>query len=375
VSKNGNGEGTITLRADGRYMARLRIGDGARRTFYGKTRKEVRSKLDAARRDYESGRLSVDPGKKVGDYLDEWLNQSAGRRVRATTLDSYRLNVERARPYIGALRLDKLRHTHIQDAYDGLRRAGLSERSVQQAHGVLRMALRQAVKWGYMAYCPTDLVSAPRPAHKEMRPLTADEARTLLDTSKGDALYPLWAVLVSTGVRVGEATALGWDDVDLEARTIRVRRTLHRQVGKGLVFGEPKTTRSRRTVELPAVVVSALRAHRIRQVENRLLAGSEWCDQGLVFTTPTGGLVDPAAPNRQLHRALAAAGLPRVRVHDLRHTAATLMLERGVSIKAVQNALGHSTATLTINTYAHLTTDMQREAVRAMDALFSASGA
>ncbi len=101
MSKNGNGEGTITLRADGRYMARLRIGDGARRTFYGKTRKEVRAKLDAARRDYDSGRLSVDPSKKVGDYLDEWLNQSAGRRVRATTLNSYRLNVERARPYIG----------------------------------------------------------------------------------------------------------------------------------------------------------------------------------------------------------------------------------------------------------------------------------
>ncbi len=371
MSKNGDGEGSIRQRPDGRFEARLRVGDGKRRGYYGKSRKEVRVKLEAVRRDHEAGRLSKDPKKEVGPYLDEWLTQSAARRVKPTTLDSYRLNVTRLQKHLGAVRMDKLRHTHIQAAYDALRDDGLAERTVQQVHGVLRMALRQAVKWGYIPYCPTDLVETPRPPHKEMRPLTADEARALLEASKAERLYALWAVLIATGLRMGEATALAWDDVDLQKRTVRVRRTLHRQVGKGMLFGEPKTTRSRRTVKLPAVAVAALRTHRMGQVEERLLAGSEWRDQGLIFATVTGGPLDGGYLNQALHRSLAAAGLPRVRIHDLRHTAATLMLERGASIKAVQNALGHSTAMQTMNTYAHLTTDMQDEAVLAMDALFS----
>lgn len=265
-----------------------------------------------------------------------------------------------------------MRHTHIQDAYDALRAQPLSERSVQQAHGVLSMALRQTVKWGYIAYCPTELVESPRPPHphKEMQPLTANDARTLF-VARGHRLHALWVVLVTIGVRLGQATALTWGDIDFGKKTLQVRRTVHSQVGKGLVFNEPKTTRSRRTLDLSAVAVAALQQHRKRQLEERLAVGSQWQALDFVFCTAIGKPLNPGYLKQAMDRLLKTAGLPSVRVHDLRHTAATLMLERNVSIKAVQNALGHSTATLTMNRYAHLTTDMQREAVRAMDAVFS----
>ena len=202
-----------------------------------------------------------------------------------------------------------------------------------------------------------------------MRTLTSEQVETLFEASTDDRFRPLWVTLVTTGLRLGEATGLQWSDIDLDGARLTVRRALQRQRGAGLVLVEPKTSRSRRTLHLSAVTVAALREQRHRQTLERL-AADVWNDRGLVFSTTTGNPIDPPFVSLRLGRALRKAGLPRVRVHDLRHTFATLMLARGVHPKVVQEMLGHSTITLTLDTYSHTTPALHLEASRQMDTLF-----
>jgi integrase len=204
-----NGEGEIRERKDGTFEARLRIGNGERRSFYGKTKKEVRDKLNAARRDYEAGRLAKDPARKVGGFLDEWLTIRR-RSIAPSTYDNYALNITRLRPHLGQHHLTALRHTHIEQCYEALR-ADMSETSVHQAHRVLRITLRHAVKCRYIPHNPLDLVATPKPPHKEMRTLDAEQVEALLSATRDHRLHPMWVLLVTTGLRSGEATALTWD--------------------------------------------------------------------------------------------------------------------------------------------------------------------
>jgi integrase len=207
TTRRGNGEGTFTQRKDGTWMARIRLGDGTRKCVYGKTRKEAQAKLAEVRRAAEEGRLVVGMAKRTGEYLDEWLESRVRLTVQPTTYDTYRCDVERLRPYIGNIRLDALRHEHIQHAYSELLQS-LSETSVHRVHRGLKTALRHALKPGLIGYNPIERVTAPRRPRKEMRPLTPDEVETFLESSRTDRLHALWVLLVTTGLRVGEATGL-----------------------------------------------------------------------------------------------------------------------------------------------------------------------
>ena len=189
----------------------------------------------------------------------------------------------------------------------------------------------------------------------------------LLDAAVGDRLEALYVTALATGLRQGELLGLRWEDVDLEVRkTLRVSYSLARVKGK-LELVEPKTARSHRTVVLPGVAVAALRAHRTRQRMERLVAGSRWQDAGHVFTTSIGTPLDAATVTRSFGRALAHAGLPHSRFHDLRHAAATFLLGQGFTLEDVKNMLGHSSIVLTSNTYGHLLEQRQREVARGMD--------
>jgi integrase len=206
-----------------------------------------------------------------------------------------------------------------------------------------------------------------------MRTLTASQVITLFETARDDPLYALWVVLATTGLRLGEALGLRWDDIDLDAGTLRVQRALQRQSGKGLVFVDPKTATSRRTVDLTAIAIQALRGHRTRWIERRLLLGEKWRGTDVVFVSDVGSPLDPTGMAERLARQLVRANLPRIRVHDLRHTAATLALQQGVHPKVVQEMLGHSSITLTLGTYSHVLPPMRREAAERLNALFSAA--
>lgn len=290
--------------------------------------------------------------------------------VRPTTYASYARNVRLIASYIGSQRLDALRHTHIQHAYVELGETKLSGYTFHQAHRVLRAALRQAVKEGRIAHNPLDLVTPPRPPTKEMQPLSPDQAETLIEQTADDRLHALWVLFLTTGMRHGEALGLGWEDVNLDAGTLLIRRQLHHLPGEGKVLTEPKTQRSRRTVHLAAGTITALRLHLTQQKLERIAEGPKWTENGLVFRTQTGGMLEHSTVLHTLHHALEACGLPRIRVHDLRHTAATYLLSIGTHPHVVQDLLGHSSYTLTMNTYSHVVPGLHKDVANQMDRLF-----
>ena len=191
--------------------------------------------------------------------------------------------------------------------------------------------------------------------------------------ARTDRLYALWALLVTTGLRIGEATGLHWHDIDLEGRALHVRDTVKRVQGKGLVVGDTKTLHSRRRIELARSTVNALSAHQKQQEWERRIAGEAWTDQDLVFCTLTGGPFDAGSISHAKDRALEHANLPHVRTHDLRHTAATYLLSQGVHPKVVHELLGHSSITLPMNTFSHVLPTLHKKVADHMDRLYRAS--
>ncbi len=368
MPKRGNGEGSIYRRKrDGRWVASVSIA-GKRKVRYGDSRREVREWLTAALRSQQQGLLMAGPAQTVEHYLNRWLEESVRTSVRPRTYESYDLNVRRLLPYLGKLRLSALGPAAIQASYAALLRRGLSRRSVGQVHAVLHTALRQALLWGLVARNSTEAVLVPRADRREMRTLTDDHLRLLFDATEGSRLYALWVLLATTGLRLGEALGLTWPDIDFERGSLTVRRALQRLPKRlgGVVLVEPKTDRSRRTVYLAPGTVAALAEHRRRQVEEPLAASERF-----VFTGTTGRPLDASGVSGQFHEALARAGLPNVRVHDLRHTAATHLLTRGVHPKVVQELLGHSTISLTLDTYSHVAPALHAQVADHMEVLFS----
>jgi integrase len=205
-----------------------------------------------------------------------------------------------------------------------------------------------------------------------MKVWTPEEAEAFLASTREHPAHALYVLALTTGMRQGELLGLKWADVDLGAGVLAVRRTLQRQRGRGLVFEEPKTAKSRRSIRLSQRAIAALRAHHDRQAFDRRAAGGEWQDQDLVFCDATGGPLDPSYQTATFKRATAVAGLSTIRFHDMRHTAATILLSRGVYVKLVSELLGHATIVLTLDTYSHLIPAMHGDAAAAMDAVFSA---
>ncbi len=238
-------------------------------------------------------------------------------------------------------------------------------------HAVLRRALKQALKWELVARNAAQLVDAPRVAQREIESFTPEQAKTFLDAIRGDRLEALYSVALAVGLRKGEILGLKWSDVDLDKRTLTVRASLQR-INGALILVEPKSRQSRRTVALPRTVTDALRPHRARQFQERLLACSLWQDHGLVFPTTIGTPMDTRNLTRHFKRALQGAGLPLRRFHDLRHSCASLLLAQGVHPRVVMEILGHSQISLTMNTYSHVIDELQHEAAAQIDAVLGA---
>jgi integrase len=203
---------------------------------------------------------------------------------------------------------------------------------------------------------------------KEIQPFTPAQARQFLEAVRGDKFEALYTVALALGLRRGEALGLRWEDIDWEKGTLTIRASLQRAEGK-LQMLEVKTDRSRRVVKLPKLALQALKSHRTRQLEDRLLAGARWTEHGLVFPTGIGTPYDPRRLNEDFERALKRGGLPRIRFHDLRHSAATLLLAQGVPVKMISELLGHSTTRMTLDVYAHVLETMKQEAADSMDAV------
>jgi integrase len=297
--RRGNGEGTITRRKDGRWEARYyvpTVNGTNRKTLYGKTQAEVRDKLTKALSDRIDGIVYDDENMTVGEYLDVWLKGSVYGSVRQSTYDrETNLVNNHIKPVLGGLKLKKLNSVHIQSFYRDRLDKGLSASTVHKMHDILRRGLAQATKWHLVQRNVADTVKPPRPAPKEIRALSAAETRRLLEAAGVDRLEALYVLAVHTGMRQGELLALRWQDVDMESAVVSVRRTLTRSGGR-VAFGEPKTKKSRRSIRLTPQAVEALRSHLERQLRDMEILGDRYQDQGLIFTTDTGGANQPVEP-------------------------------------------------------------------------------
>jgi integrase len=375
MGKRGNGEGSLSRRKDGLYMARYTVetATGAKRkALYAKTRKQAAEKLTAAMADASKG-ITADGGPKtVGAFLTRWLENSVRGSVRKSTYDR---NESLCRvhliPALGRKKLKTLGAADVAGFYRSRLDSGGSAASVRKMHETLHKALKQAVRWGYMTKNPAADVDAPTVHTEEVHPLTRDQARRFLKVARGDRLEALYVVALHTGLRQGELLVLRWEDVNIEEKTIIVWRTITKDGGK-LLIGPIKTAKGRRTVKLTRDATEALREHLTRQLAEIDGLGGLFEDNGFVFCTAKGTLTNPAnLRKRSFAPLLVRAGLPHMTFHQLRHTAATILLLKNVNPKIVSEMLGHASIAITLDTYSHVLPNMQVGAVVAMEEAFS----
>jgi len=366
--RRARGEGAVYKAKDGRWRACLVIshpdtGATTRRFVSGRTRADAVRALEKLRKAVGDGFAD---GRTVGEYLTVWVEKVKPGLRTSSHREHSRHVLTYLRP-LHAIELAKLTPAHVERALAGLLEGGLSANTVRGTRTSLRRALHDAQRDGLVARNAAALARPPRVERREMVALSADEVRRLLADTADDDMGPLWALAVGSGLRRGELLALRWSDIDADAGTLVVRRTLALAEGGGFEMTAPKTPRSRRTVNLPAFARDALRHQKARQAALRLAAGKAWQDRdGLVFTDEVGRPVDPNTVSSRFHRVALRLGLP-VGLHGLRHTAATLMLQAGVPLKVVSDALGHSTISITADVYSHVTPDLRREAASALD--------
>lgn len=355
-------------RSDGRWCASL-LNGAARKYVYGRTRHEVLEKLRAAQLSVGNTPLIQHRPPTVEVFLRSWLETYARPRIRPLTYSGYRVNVEKHLiPTLGRIRLDQLTPQHVQALINSQLAAGLSAKTVAYVHQVLRTALSLAVRWEMVSRNVAKLVDRPRIEPQPIQPLTPDEARRFLAAIHGHRLEALFSVALAMGLRQGEALGLRWEDVDFAAGTIHIRNQLQRVDGR-LRLVPPKTTKSRRTLVMPPLIVDALRKHELRQVAEKIWAGSNWDGSDLVFANRNGGPTQAKHVIEQFHHLLNNAGMRRIRFHDLRHSCATLLLVQGVSPRVVMEVLGHSEIALTMNAYSHVVPELQRDAADRMQAI------
>lgn len=343
------------------YQGSLQLAPGDRRYVSGHTRQEAEKKLVELRVLYQQGRLPAKSKLKVRDYLKQWLRDHVEGKKAPRTCENYALNVERLDPHIGDLPLEALKPAHITAAYRALQERDLAPRSIQQAHRVLRAAMRQAVRSEVLYRDPTFGVTPPRAPHREERVLTCDEMQRLFRATKGTRWFPLWVLLATTGMRLGEALGLQWRDLDLDRGTVMIRRDVERLKGRGVVYGDVKTPASRRQLWLVPGAVTALREVRSAMEETCRLTGAP-CDDTLpVLANPDGKLIDLGSVNKAFRTALKSAGLAAARPHDLRHTVSSYIQSQGRSEREAQEVLGHESELTTKRIYTHVMPDRRRD--------------
>lgn len=326
----------------------------------------------------------VEPSKDtVARFLKkEWL-PAAASTIRPATLQSYESIVDRHLvPQIGAFELQSLMPAHLNRMYGNLVAtetdggAGLSVKTVRNVHAVIRKALADALRWGRVNRNVADLADPPRSrqaGRPEMRSWSAGQLAAFLRAIERDRLHAAWLLAATTGMRRGEVLGLRWQDVDLEARRLAIRQTLV-SVAYKLRFSTPKTARGRRSIALDRTTVTVLREHRQRQLEERMLAGPVWQELDLVFCREDGRPVHPDGFSKTFGRLARDADLPRIRLHDLRHTHATLALQAGLHPKVVSERLGHATVSFTLDVYSHTIPAMQEELADRVAALVFSYG-
>ncbi len=374
MGRAGWGESSISQGRDGHWHGYVSMGlkaDGKRdrRHVSATTRaaavRQVRA-LEAAR-DAGTALLSG-RSMTVADWLNHWLTTIAAPRLAPRTLESYGSHIRNHLvPQLGHHRLDRLQPEHLERCYAEMLAQGLSAASVLRNHRVLSRALKVATQRGRITRNVAQLVDPPTVRRPEVVPLTGAEARRIIAVAEGIPNGARWSVALALGLRQGEALGLRWEDLDLVGGTLRVRRALQRQKGRGLVLVEPKSRAGTRTLVLPASLLARLQAHRRWQATQRLAAGPAWQELDFVFAQADGRPIGAPTDWKAWKTLLAQAGVRPARLHDARHTAATLLLQQGVTPRVAMQLLGHSQISMTMH-YSHVVPELATEAAVRMDA-------
>jgi integrase len=346
------------------------------------TQKEAQAALNKVLVALEEKTFIAPSKVSLREYLkSEWL-PAIEATIRPSTYRSYVQHVEcHISPHLGSVQLQKLSGSQISALYAKLAlsgkrdgKSGLSPLSIRHVHATLHRALKDAVRWEQITRNPIEAADPPRisgDGTRELRTWNAEQLRVFLDAAKDERLSPLWHLLAMTGLRRGEALGLRWEDVDLEAGRVSVRRALIPN-GAVVVVSEPKTARGRRSVALDPETVEVLKRQAGQQLADQVENGDEWRDTGLVFTKANGEAWHPEVVSRFFRQAVKRSKLPVIRLHDLRHTHATLALRAGIHPKVVSERLGHATIAITLDTYSHAIPAMQEEAaVRIAELVYS----
>jgi integrase len=367
--------GQIIKRGDS-WTVRIFIGNDAKgkRKYHNKTirgtKKDAQKYLTAKLREKDLGVFIEPASMLLNEYLDKWLNEIAKQKLRNSTFSSYESVLRNyVRAVIGLKQLSDIQAYEVQRLYNDMKQRGLSARTIRYTHNVLSSALKQSLRWKMLIQNPCELCELPRLEKTEMKYLSSEETVKFLNTAKESKRYIIFLVALETGMRPEEYLALKWKDIDFTNQMLSVKRAIvWRRKGGGYDFTEPKTNKSRRSIPISKSVIIELKNHRRKQLEEKMKLGSEYQNLDLVFASEIGTpLYSKNIIDRHFKPLLKKAELPNLRLYDLRHTTATLLLSAGENPKVVSERLGHASIVLTLDTYSHVLPTMQAEATSKLE--------
>jgi integrase len=342
-------------------VAQVTLPNSKRKVKYSKQQKVIKDWLLGQRKAIEDGNWVESDKVTLAAFLDRYMADIASHTLRPKTIQSYEYLIRlHIKPEIGNIKLGALRPDHLQNLYSLKLNQGLSNRTVQYIHAVIHKSLHQAMKWGLVNRNVADLADPPKVKRRIPQTLTLEQIKQLLEIVKEDRLYALYALAVGCGLREGELLGLYWEDIDFFSGTIHIQRAVQQLVGKGLIITEPKSDKSKRNIAIPGFASDILWDWREKSGNN----------SGLVFPTGNNTPISPRNLVRHFKTSLVKAGLPNLPFHSLRHSFASIQLMAGTNPKIVQEALGHSQISLTLDTYSHVIPSLQKEAAEKMNELF-----
>ena len=372
TGKRARGEGSVTLRKDGRWRTSMTLEGRKRKYFYGDNQAEALEKLHKAQEQQKQGKLATGPQQTVTQFLEDWLENVHRHKIRENSYKMYRSHLDLyVLPAFGHVKLQKLSAYQIETLYVNLQKKGLKAETIRSIHGMLHKAFNDAVRWKRLSHNPCDDAQRPGPEEFEIHPLTRAEAKKVLETATKYHMEALLTLAVTTAMRKGEILALRWQDISFAERSIRIQRTAYYIPGKGMIVSEPKTPKSKSTILLPQFVVDLLLLHRDYQTIVRVKSANKWEEHDLVFCNRYGKLTWSQNLTKMFKKILKEAGIAERRFHDLRHSAATILLEMGVHPKLVQELLRHTKISTTMDRYSHVTPDMQRKMMDDLNGFFN----
>ena len=373
TTRRSRGEGSIYKRGDGLWCAYLIVGwdengKAKRRYIYKKRKAEVQEELHRLSQDVRQGNYAEQKKVRISQFLKTWLDSHVRQQNRESTHAQYSLMVSKhINPYIGGIQLAQLDQFQIRQYYSTLEKRAVGSRTRLLVHGVLRKAFSDAKKWGQIINNPFELVTRPKHVPKLMRCLNKEEIARFLLVAQSDPYYVLYILAITTGMRQGEIFGLKWQDIDFQNSLLSVRRTAYELNGK-MQIGEPKTKTSRRALYLPKFITGLLADYQQEKQDEG--ESGEW-----VFTGLDGGILRRSNfRKRHFLPLLEASGVSEICFHELRHTAATLLLSEGINPKVIQERLGHSQINTTLDIYSHVLPSMQKEAADKLESYFSGYG-